>query len=149
MGAYALKRGQGWIYRNGIDFTVKASEHRATNGAAVIEYATQKGEEPGEHTHPTEDEMFYVLEGSLTFTCGDEKFEVDDGGFIFLPRGVPHNYAIWSDSQVRLLVVTSPPRESTENWGGFVAGIESDGAVVGEPDEHHEVTPERSDADGA
>jgi mannose-6-phosphate isomerase-like protein (cupin superfamily) len=63
--AYALQLGQGWTYQNGIDFTVKAGEFKTANGAAIVEYTTRKGEEPGEHTHPTEDEMFYVMAGAL------------------------------------------------------------------------------------
>ena len=127
MKPYALKRGQGWTYRNGIDFTVKAGEYKATNGAAFIEYTTRKGEEPGDHIHPTEDEMFYVLEGALNFTCADQSLDVEAGGFVFLPRGITHGYTIRSDGPVRLLVVTSPPRESGESWGGFVGGLESSG----------------------
>ena len=65
MGPYALKPGEGWTYNDGIDFTVKAGELRSTNGATFIEYLTRKGEEPPDHTHPSEDEMFYVLEGEL------------------------------------------------------------------------------------
>ena len=53
MQPYALKAGEGWIYRFGIDFTVKASEVREGSGVAVLEYVTKKGEEPGEHTHKT------------------------------------------------------------------------------------------------
>jgi D-aminopeptidase len=63
MGPYALKPGEGWTYNDGIQFTVKAGELQSTNGAAFIEYLTRKGEEPPDHTHPSEDEMFYVLEG--------------------------------------------------------------------------------------
>ena len=131
--AYALGAGGGWTYRNGIDFTVKAGELRTTNGAAVVEYATRKGEEPGDHTHPTEDEMFYVLEGALTFTCGGRSFDVEEGGFAFLPRGVEHGYAIRSDGRVRLLVVTAPPRPAGGGWGGFVGSLESGGDVVAGP----------------
>jgi len=123
--AYSLKRGEGATHNLGIDFTVKAGERQSTNGAAVIEYVTRKGEEPGEHAHPTEDEMFYVLEGRLSFQCDDQRFEVADGGFVFLPSGVTHNYAIRSDGPVRLLVITAPPRERSEGWGGFVADLES------------------------
>jgi quercetin dioxygenase-like cupin family protein len=60
--AYALEGGGG-EHHNGIDFTAKAGESGTTNGAALIEYTTRKGEEPGDHTHDTEDEMFYVLGG--------------------------------------------------------------------------------------
>jgi quercetin dioxygenase-like cupin family protein len=122
---YSLKRGEGAIHNLGIDFTVKAGERQTTNGAAVVEYVTRKGEEPGEHTHPTEDEMFYVLEGGLTFQCGDQHFDVEAGGFVFLPRGVQHGYTIRTDGAVRLLVITAPPREKRGGWGGFIGDLES------------------------
>ncbi len=122
---YALSAGEGWTYNLGIDFTLKARETAGGGGAAVLEYATKKGEEPGDHTHGTEDEMFYVLEGSLTFRCGDKTFDVDQGGFIFLPRGVTHGYTIRSDEPVRLLVVTSPVRDQAGGWGGFIGDLES------------------------
>ena len=107
---YALKEGEGWVYRFGIDFTLKASEARNGNGAAFVEYRTEQGEEPPDHTHQTEDEMFYVLEGSVTFRCGEETFEVEKGGFIFLPAGIEHGYTIRSEEPVRLIAVTAPGR---------------------------------------
>jgi quercetin dioxygenase-like cupin family protein len=133
MGAYALKTGQGWTYNDGIDFTVKAGELRSTNGAALVEYVTQKGEEPPDHTHPSEDEMFYVMDGALTFRCGDQTFDLEAGDFVFLPRGVEHGYTLRSDGSIRLLVVTAPPRERSEGWGGFVGGFEADGQLVARP----------------
>lgn len=124
MVAYALKRGEGRRYRQGIDFTLKAGERETTNGAAVIEYVARKGEEPPDHVHPTEDEMFYVLEGAITFQCGDQTFDLDAGGFVFLPRGVPHGYTIRSNGAVRLLAVTAPPRELGPGWSEFVGDLE-------------------------
>jgi quercetin dioxygenase-like cupin family protein len=67
---YALQEGEGWIYRFGIDFTVKVSEVKEGSSAAILEFITKKGEEPPDHTHESEDEMFYVVEGALTFRCG-------------------------------------------------------------------------------
>jgi quercetin dioxygenase-like cupin family protein len=66
---FHLKRAQGKTYDIGIDVTVKAGEARTTHGAAVIEFVTRKGEEPGDHVHDTEDEMFYVVDGRITFAC--------------------------------------------------------------------------------
>jgi hypothetical protein len=48
---YHLRRGKGATYNIGIDITVKAGEFRSTHGAAVIEFTTRKGEEPGDHVH--------------------------------------------------------------------------------------------------
>lgn len=124
--AYALRPGEGWTYRFGIDFVVKAGEVREGNGSAFMEYVTRKGEEPPDHTHDTEDEMFYVLEGAVAFRCGGETFEIEKGGFVFLPRGIEHGYRLRSDGDVRLIVVTSPVREAVNSgWGGFVSDLES------------------------
>ena len=123
---YALKAGEGWVYRYGVDFTVKSSEIQKGSGAAVLEYSTKQGEEPPRHTHKTEDEMFYVLEGSITFHCGDESFALEAGDFIFLPCGIQHGYTIRGTGTVRLLVITSPVRnEAAGGWQGFVADMES------------------------
>jgi quercetin dioxygenase-like cupin family protein len=130
MKPYALKSGEGQTYQYGVPFTVKAGELKTTNGAAVTEYTTHKGEEPNDHTHPTEDEMFYVLDGALTFRCGERAFDLETGGFVFLPRGIKHGYTILSDGDVRLLVVTAPPREPSLSWQGFVADFEADGDLV-------------------
>lgn len=137
MRPYALQAGEGWIYRLGIDFAVKASEVQAGSGVAVMEYETKKGEEPDPHTHPTEDEMFYVLEGSITFRCNEETFDLEKGGFVFLPRGIQHGYTILSESPVRLLIVTAPVRQGLEGgWGGFVSDLElGQGELVAEPRE--------------
>lgn len=131
---YALRAGEGWTYRfpplgaDGIDFCVKLGEAGQGRRVAVFEYETRSGEEPGDHTHPTEDEIFYVLEGDLTFRCGGETFEVEDGGFVFLPRGIEHGYQIRGDRRARLLVVTAPaPEDATHGWDGFVSSFERNG----------------------
>ena len=114
---------------------MKASEIQEGSGAAFMEYVTKKGEEPPSHTHRTEDEMFYVLEGSITFRCGEEAFDLEKGGSIFLPRGIRHSYTIRSEEPVRLIVVTSPVREgSSRGWGGYVSDLESgQGELIAKP----------------
>jgi quercetin dioxygenase-like cupin family protein len=126
---YALAAGDGQVYRFGVDFVVKAGELGQGRRVAVVEYTTRTGEEPGDHTHHTEDEMFYVARGALTFRCGEESFDVDEGGFVFLPCGIKHGYTIRSSGDVRLLVVTAPAPAVGEaaGWGGFVADFEKDG----------------------
>ena len=132
---YALKAGEGWTYRSGIDFTLKAREVQDGHGAAFLEYVTRKGEEPPNHTHRTEDELFYVLEGAITFQCGDKTFDLEKGGFVFLPAGIRHGYTIRSEGPVRLLVVTAPVRDSaSKGWGGFVADMETgQGELIAKP----------------
>lgn len=137
---YALQAGEGWTYRfpplaaDGIDFTVKVGELGQGRRLAIFEYETRSGEEPGDHTHPTEDEVFHVLQGDVTFRCGDETFDTREGGFVFLPRGVEHGYRIRGDRPARLLVVTAPaPDGATSSWGGFVGDFEQTSELRASP----------------
>ena len=132
---YALQPGQGWTYRFGIDFTLKTGEIQAGSGAAVLEYGSSPGDEPPDHTHATEDELFYVLEGALTFRCGGQSFELEPGGFIFLPRGLEHGYSIRTSARVRLLAITYPAHAGAAGgWGGFVADLETrQGELIARP----------------
>jgi quercetin dioxygenase-like cupin family protein len=135
MRPYALKAGEGWTYHFGIDFIVKASEIQAGSGVAFLEYVTRKGEEPSDHTHLTEAEIFYVLEGALTFRCGGQTFDLEQGSFIFLPPRIQHGYTIRSDDPIRLLVITAPIREGLSGgWGGFVSDMElGQGELIAKP----------------
>jgi quercetin dioxygenase-like cupin family protein len=134
MRPYALKAGEGWTYDYGIDFTVKAGELGQGRRLAVVEYTTRSGEEPPDHTHATEDEVFYVLEGEVTFRCGEDVFEVSGGGFVYLPRGIPHGYTIGGEGDTRLLVMTAPVADGAPGgWGGFVAGFEAEGELRASP----------------
>jgi quercetin dioxygenase-like cupin family protein len=134
---YALQAGQGWTHHFdvlGVDFTVKAGEERQGRRLAVFELTTRAGEEPPEHTHATEDEIFYVLEGDVAFRCGGERFDVADGGFMFLPRGIRHGYRINGGRDARLLVITAPaPDAGARGWDGFVGSFERDMDLRGTP----------------
>jgi mannose-6-phosphate isomerase-like protein (cupin superfamily) len=44
------------------------------------------------HLHRSDDEAWYVLEGTLGFILGDERVEVPAGGAAIAQRGVPHTF---------------------------------------------------------
>jgi mannose-6-phosphate isomerase-like protein (cupin superfamily) len=48
---------------------------------------------PPLHVHTREDEIIYVIEGTLTVVAGEKRFEVGPGGLGWLPRDVPHAFA--------------------------------------------------------
>lgn len=121
---HGLAQGEGPVHNLGVDFVLKVSELTSGAGAAVAEYVTRKGEEPGDHVHEHEDEMFYVLEGKVAFHCAGTRYEVGEGGIVFLPQGIEHGYDILSDGDVRLLVITAPPRAAAGGWGGFLGDVE-------------------------
>lgn len=48
------------------------------------------------HAHTREAEIWYVLEGEITFYIGDEVKTLGPGSFAFIPVNVPHTFQIRS-----------------------------------------------------
>ena len=46
------------------------------------------------HIHTRETEFIYVIDGELTEYVGDATLTVQTGGFVFMPRNVPHTFAV-------------------------------------------------------
>jgi quercetin dioxygenase-like cupin family protein len=131
MPGYVLGEAEGrsfkwWDYI----FTIKAGAAETEPGVAIMEFSTEKGTEPPIHVHEGEDEIFYVLSGELTFSCGDESFDAGPKDFVFLPRDVPHGYTIKSDGLVQTLVITI----SSPSGRPFGESVESSGTPVGRED---------------
>ena len=78
----------------------------ATGGAfGLNEVTTPLGSGPRLHVHAREHEAFYVLEGRLEVTVGNERFEADEGTFVFAPRDIPHRYEATSPIARQLVFV--------------------------------------------
>ncbi len=58
-------------------------------------------------TPHTEDEIYYVLDGSATILVGGENREVSTGSLIYVPANVEHNFHSIIN-ELRLLVVFAP-----------------------------------------
>lgn len=59
------------------------------------------------HTHTREDEIWYVLEGELTFRINDQLITAGPGSTVFGPRNTMHAYRI-SKAPVRYLLMLTP-----------------------------------------
>ncbi|OJY42635.1 cupin domain-containing protein [Pseudonocardia sp. 73-21] len=62
---------------------------------------------PGAHTHP-EDDVFYVLEGTMTFLVGDRWIDAPEGSFVLAPGGTPHDFQNRTDERAGALNVHTP-----------------------------------------
>jgi quercetin dioxygenase-like cupin family protein len=69
---------------------------------------------PPPHRHLAEDELFTIVEGSITFTAGDETRVVSAGQSVFVPRGTCHAYRNDEDDPARMIAVYSPA--GMEGW---------------------------------
>jgi quercetin dioxygenase-like cupin family protein len=90
-GRFGVRYKMKGVTLNMLD--IKISGKDTAGGLAVFEQngLTPNGGPPL-HIHPFQDEWFYVLEGEYLFQVGDEKFYLNPGETIFLPRNVKHAF---------------------------------------------------------
>jgi quercetin dioxygenase-like cupin family protein len=72
---------------------LKLSSKDTGEELSIFEYQGRERGGPPLHVHPNQDEVFYVSQGDYQFQCGDERFVLQQGDMIFLPRGIPHAFA--------------------------------------------------------
>ena len=72
----------------------------------IIEIAA--GRELEAHVHVDEDDAFYILEGEMTFTFGDQHVAAPPGTFVLAPSGVEHGFRNDQAEPVRMLNIHAP-----------------------------------------
>jgi quercetin dioxygenase-like cupin family protein len=63
---------------------------------------------PPPHSHPGNEELVYVLEGTLRYTVGSETRDLRPGDSMATPRGVVHAFSNPHAVEARALVVNTP-----------------------------------------
>ena len=63
---------------------------------------------PVRHRHATMTDVFYMLEGELTFALGGEQPVVGPGSFVLVPPGVPHTFPNRGPVPARVLNIQQP-----------------------------------------
>lgn len=74
---------------------------------ALLEAQGKMGNEPPPHLHEWEHELYYLLEGEITFYCGAKVLPTKAGEMVFIPQGTPHALRITSPSVRFLLLVVA------------------------------------------
>lgn len=88
--------------------SLKASGEQTGGAFGLIEQVLPPGFAPPLHIHHDEDEAFYLLEGEMSFTCGDQTTRAKPGSFIFFPRDIPHWFRVEGTKSARLLQLNAP-----------------------------------------
>jgi mannose-6-phosphate isomerase-like protein (cupin superfamily) len=82
----------------------------STDGTfSVVEAIEEPGSAAPLHVHHGEAEAFYILEGAIELTCGEDGLTASAGDFVYTPRDVPHKYAVVGEQPARVLLLFSRP----------------------------------------
>jgi len=71
---------------------------------------------PGSHSH-AEDDIFYVLEGTVSFLLGKRWVDAPRGSFVLAPRGMKHDFENRTDQRAGALNFSVPGGFETEMPG--------------------------------
>jgi mannose-6-phosphate isomerase-like protein (cupin superfamily) len=87
----------------------KADGAETDDRYCVSEWWLEAGQQgPGPHSHEENDELFYVLEGTMTFLAGADWIEAPRGSFLRIPATVTHDFQNRSNARAGALNVFIP-----------------------------------------
>ena len=92
--------------------------------------------------HHKQEETIHVLTGRFKVRIGDELFELDEGGFAYLPSKIPHAFLNLTDEPGEIIVVYTPGggHRFYEELGPATRNGTPDRAVVAAIFEKHDMS---------
>lgn len=105
-----LAPGEGRAYAMGpVRAIFKADGNSETAGRYSISewWLDAETRGPGAHSHE-EDDVFYVLEGTMSILLGDRWIDAKQGSFVVVPGGVTHDFENRSNVRAGVLNVSAP-----------------------------------------
>ena len=102
------------LWGPGDRYTFLVTGEESGGSMFAVDCVVGAGGGPPPHRHLAEDELFYVFEGSISFTMADQTRLIGPGQSAFLPRGTAHSYVNTSGSDARMIAVYTPA--GMEGW---------------------------------
>lgn len=97
--------GEALWFNNDL-LTFKATGAETGEAFLLVEELARRGKVTPLHSHPAEEETFYVLEGQALLHLDGSEQSLTAGGFVSIPRGVPHAYLVTSEVARTLVLIT-------------------------------------------
>jgi quercetin dioxygenase-like cupin family protein len=103
----SITDGPAYWFLNSLNVVMATSE--STGGAfSLVHHTAPPGHATPYHLHHVEDEAFFVLDGEFTFIGEGKKTVLGAGGYIFLPRNIPHGIRCTSSAPSTMLILAMP-----------------------------------------
>ena len=75
-------------------WTVLVTSDDTEGRYSLIEQMMPQGAAPPPHVHPYGAELFYLLEGDITYYAGDKTLEATQGSFVVIPPNTVHHFEV-------------------------------------------------------
>jgi len=104
------KTGDTWDFSPGsMEITITKSAADNTDDVSIMEIVQGPNEPvPPLHVHPTQEERYEVLSGTMIVTEDGVEHTLRPGESRTIPPGVPHTYRVGGDDKLRFITRHSP-----------------------------------------
>jgi len=109
-----VRGGAGFHGKQGLDYFAGISAETAgADGICMHLLVMPPGAEARPHYHAAHETAIYMLEGSTSFRHGPnlEHLDTEQGDFVYIPAGVPHQPFNPTDKVARALIARTDPNE--------------------------------------
>ncbi|MDN7242833.1 cupin domain-containing protein [Planococcus sp. N028] len=107
--AFSFAHGEGDAYWfNGTLMEVKATGNETNGAFSLLEGLLPSGYETPLYAKTNEEDMFYVLEGEITFTVGEKTIKGIPGTFVYVPRHIKHKFKVEGSTPAKALFMFTP-----------------------------------------
>jgi len=89
-------------------YTFLATEQETDGAYFVMEGVVPPNGGPPPHIHHSQIETFYVVEGQLEITLGDQVYEAKAGDFVHVSKGTPHAFFNRSQTSAKVILTFVP-----------------------------------------
>jgi quercetin dioxygenase-like cupin family protein len=107
---FATAPGEGEIASRyaGLSVQFKVPSDVTGGQLAIIEFVLEPRRLVPPHTHRSEDELSYVIDGEIGVRVGDTTISAQAGTYVYKPRDVLHTFWNASDRPARILEIVYP-----------------------------------------
>jgi len=87
----------------GLDMKILLTTEATDGTISVLVVTHMPGEGPPNHVHFSQEEMFFILEGTYELTIGEQTSTAVPGTMVFIPRNTVHRFKNVGETRGRML----------------------------------------------
>jgi quercetin 2,3-dioxygenase len=132
-GPFTVRAGEGrpggqWLVHGEKAFSTKVSGADVGKTYAAIEVHTPPGFGPELHIHLGQNELFFILVGSIGLQCGSDRTILKTGDAFMAPANVPHAYVTLGTEPAHILNLYDPAGDMEAFFAEYAALVGADGS---------------------
>jgi mannose-6-phosphate isomerase-like protein (cupin superfamily) len=114
----------------GLDMKILLTTEATDGAISVLIVTHMPGEGPPDHVHFSQEEMFFILEGTYELAIGGRTSTAVPGTMVFIPRNTIHRFKNIGETRGRMLDWTLPGGQ--DRYFKAVSDLAADGGFTSE-----------------